>query len=58
MLGAPLVPPLLTLRMMRQVFARGRHRTRAVLALPLIVLFNLAWALGEARGHLELVRGR
>jgi hypothetical protein len=57
-LGAPLVPPLLTLRMMRQVFGRGRHRTRAVLALPLIVLFNLAWALGEARGHLDLVRGR
>jgi hypothetical protein len=50
--GAPLVPPLLTLRILRQVWGRRRHRTRALLAFPLILLFNVAWALGEARGHL------
>lgn len=57
-LGAPIVPPLLTLRILRQVWARRRYRLRAVLALPLILLFNVAWAVGEARGHLGLVTGR
>jgi hypothetical protein len=51
-LGAPLVAPLLTLRMLREVWSRGRYRGKALLALPLILLFNLAWAAGEARGHL------
>ena len=55
-LGAPLVPPLLLLRVLQTVFARGRHRLRALLALPWMVWFDVAWAAGEARGHLEALR--
>jgi len=42
-----LVPALLTLRIVRRVWARGRLRGRLAGALPLIVLFNTAWAAGE-----------
>ena len=55
---SPLVPVLLTSRIQREVAAKSRHRFRAVLALPLIVLFNVAWASGEARGHLDALRER
>lgn len=55
-LASPVVPPLLTLRVLRQVFGRGRHRLAALRALPLIVLFNVAWAVGEARGHADALR--
>ena len=57
MLGAPLVPALLALRVLRTVFARGRHRARALLSLPWILWFDVAWATGEARGHLDALRG-
>jgi hypothetical protein len=56
-LGSPLVPPLMTLRVVREVARRGRLRSRLVLALPLIVLFNAAWAVGEARGHADVLMG-
>ena len=55
-LGAPLVPPLLTLRIARRVWARGRLRRPLLAALPLIAVFNAAWAAGEARGHLDALR--
>lgn len=55
-LASPLVPILLSLRILRQVSQKRRHGTRAALALPLILAFNVAWAIGEARGHLELLR--
>ena len=54
--GAPLVPFVLTLRILREVFGRGRYRMRAVAALPLIFGFNVAWAAAEAAGHLDMVR--
>jgi hypothetical protein len=54
--GAPLVAPLLTLRIARRVWARRRLRARMVAALPLVLLFNAAWAVGEARGHLDALR--
>jgi hypothetical protein len=57
-LGAPAVPFLLGFRLLRTVFAKRRHRLRAVLALPLVLLFNAAWATGEAQGHLDALRGR
>jgi hypothetical protein len=38
------------------VATRRRLRRRAVLALPGILLFNAAWAAGEARGQLEALR--
>jgi hypothetical protein len=54
--GAPLVPALLTARVLQQVYGRRRHRRRALLALPLMFAFDLAWALGEALGHLDALR--
>lgn len=55
-LGAPVVPVLLTLRIARTVARRRRARTRFVLALPYIAIFNLAWAAGEAAGHVDALR--
>lgn len=57
-LGAPVVPPLLIARVLREVFVRRRFRLRALQALPLLVLFDVAWAAGEARGHLDALRVR
>jgi hypothetical protein len=54
-LRAPLVPFLMTLRVLRQVIARRRLRLRALAALPLLFSFNVAWAYAEARGHLEVL---
>jgi hypothetical protein len=56
-LGAPLVPPLLTLRIFREVVAKRRHRLRAVASLPWVLAYNVAWAAGEALGHLDAQRG-
>jgi hypothetical protein len=57
-LAAPLVPPLLTARIVRRVFAARRLRLRALASLPLIFLFYVPWAVGEARGQLDVLRGR
>lgn len=54
-LGSPLVPPLMTWRVLRRVTAKRRHRMRAVAALPAIFFFNLVWAIAEARGHLDML---
>jgi hypothetical protein len=57
--GAPLVPVLLTLRIARRGMRQRRARTHFVLALPFIAIFNLAWAAGEAAGHVAaLLPGR
>ena len=58
LLAAPLVPPLLTLRVLRETQRRRRLRGRALAALPLILFFDSAWAAGEALGHLDALRGR
>lgn len=55
-LGSPIVPFLMTLRVLRQVAAKRRRRIRALVALPMIFSFNLAWAVAEARGHLDMLR--
>lgn len=54
--AAPLVPALMTLRVLRQVFGKGRHRGRALLALPVIVAYNAVWAYAEAVGHADVLR--
>jgi hypothetical protein len=46
----------MTLRVMRRIFAKGRFRTQAILALPAIFAFNVTWAYAEARGHLDMLR--
>lgn len=56
--AAPVVPALMTARVLRQVFAKGRHRGRAVLALPVIVGYNAIWAYAEAVGHADVLRRR
>lgn len=56
--GAPLVPALISIRILQHVGRRRRLRTRALCAMPLILLFNAAWALGEARGHIAALRTR
>jgi hypothetical protein len=48
-----LVPPVLVARTAREVFSRGRCRIRLVAALPALLAFDAAWALGEALGHLD-----
>jgi len=37
---------------------KRRHRARVLLALPLVLVFNAAWAAGEALGHVDALRGR
>jgi hypothetical protein len=56
--GAPLVPPLLTWRVLRQVRGKRRYRLQAVLSMPLMLLFDLSWAAGEAVGHVRALRNR
>lgn len=57
-LAAPLIPFVMTLRVVREVTRRRRHRLQLVTALPLVFYFNVVWAVAEARGHLEMLRRR
>ena len=57
-LASPAVPFLLTARMLGEVASRRRAVLRTLLALPHVLLFNAAWAAGEARGHLDALRAR
>jgi hypothetical protein len=54
--AAPAVPFLMTARTLRSVLHKRRYRGRAIAVLPLILWFNAAWALAEARGYLDLLR--
>ncbi len=56
--GAPLVVVVMTARLLRDVLTRQRHRREVVAALPVITSFNVAWAIGEARGHVDVLRQR
>jgi hypothetical protein len=55
-LGSPLVPFLMSWRVLSRVLQRRRYRLRALAVLPLIFWFNLVWASAEARGHLDMLR--
>ncbi len=55
---AVLVPFLLAARTVRVVAARRRHRLRLVVALPLLLVYDLAWAAGEAVGHASALARR
>jgi hypothetical protein len=57
-LASPLVPFLMTARLMRHVFTKKRHRARVLAALPLVFALNAVWAYAEARGHLDMVAAR
>lgn len=47
-----LLPALFGTRTVRALLRRPRYWRRLVLAQPWLLLFNIAWALGEARGYL------
>jgi hypothetical protein len=55
-LAAPVVPFLMTLRALRDVFGKGRFRGRVLVTLPIIFSLNVVWAYAEARGHFETIR--
>ena len=48
--GAVALPPILLYRVTRRIYATGRHRALLLRSLPLISLFTLSWAWGEAVG--------
>jgi len=56
--AAPLVPFVMTLRVVRQVMRKRRHRLRLLLASPLVFYFNVVWAGAEGWGHLEMLTRR
>ena len=45
------LPPLIYWRVVSRVLQSGRHRTELLLSLPLLALFSVSWALGEAVGY-------
>jgi hypothetical protein len=50
-LGTPLLPPLLTWRVARNVLRRPGRRRELAVAMPLILLYTTTWAAGEAVGY-------
>jgi hypothetical protein len=46
------LPPILFWRTVSRVRSKGRHRAELVRSLPLLALFVVAWAAGEAVGYL------
>lgn len=51
------VPAVLVLRTAREVFSRRRWRGRFLVSLPVLVALDIAWAVGEASGHVDCLRG-
>jgi hypothetical protein len=59
--GIPLalfVPLVLMARTFREVFSRRRLRLRLVASAPLLLVYDIAWAAGEAAGCVDSLRGR
>jgi hypothetical protein len=54
----PAVPVVLLLRTFRLVVRRRRYTWRMVASLPLLLLFDSAWAVGEARGLVDALGGK
>jgi len=50
-LGSPLLAPLMTYRVARNVLGRRRHAADLARATPLILLYSSVWAGGEAIGY-------
>jgi len=57
-LASPIVPFVMSWRVLRLVFGKKRYRARALATLPIIFWFNLLWAYAEARGYVDLQRDR
>lgn len=56
--ASPVVPALMTARIAARVLRHREHRARFAISLPILFLFTLAWAAGEARGALSPTRAR
>ena len=54
--ASPLVPLLMSWRVLRLVFRKRRYRGRTLATLPIIFWFNLVWAYAEARGYADELR--
>ncbi|HUG37728.1 MAG TPA: hypothetical protein VML54_12295, partial [Candidatus Limnocylindrales bacterium] len=50
--AAPVLPIVLTARMLRKTLGKRRHLAELALSLPISVLAILSWALGELCGYL------
>jgi hypothetical protein len=48
---APLLPPLLLVRLGRQVLSRQQYLTKFCLCLPYLVIFTVIWSIGEIVGY-------
>lgn len=48
---APLLSPLLLVRLSRQILSRQQHLTKFCLCLPYLVLFTIIWSIGEVVGY-------
>ena len=57
-LMSPMVPFLMSWRVLRLVLSKRRYRRRALATLPIILWFNLVWAYAEARGYVDRLRDR
>ena len=55
---AAVVPVVIAARTYREVFSRRRLRLRLVATTPLLLAYDVAWAAGEAVGHLDSLRAR
>lgn len=51
--SSPAIPCVVLAKIARRVVANGRHVGAFVRALPLVIVFTLAWAGGEAVGYLH-----
>ena len=50
---SPVIPLVLLVRIVRQVLTKRRHRKALVVAVPVLLLFLLAWTVGELIGYLR-----
>ena len=53
LLQSPLIPALLFVRAARAVFSKSRNRWRFAAACPLLLVYFLAWGVGEVTGYLS-----
>ena len=57
-LASPIVPFVMTMRLVSVVLHKRRHRRRLLAALPFVFAFNVVWALAEGLGHADELRSR
>jgi hypothetical protein len=53
-----IVPAVLAARTAREVIGRRRFRLPLLVSFPALLAFDVCWAIGEAAGHTDALRGR